>query len=267
MRRHWHRSGTVNFGCGGRVAISSCSMCGRTWPAKTWASITGVFAASDVVRVEREFLGVLEFKLRVDESALLVHHDGIMARCAPYAGSWTGRYTPPSSAGSPVSPNAPNPMVPAYLPRYPSWYEHECSSATSSRSASPLDTPPVTTPPNHTTISPFSCEKKPFPANRGPFHPPQLSKPDFASGGHITSDSTLRYSVHDMMDRYLALNPAAPFSEDYDRSLRLPPSQLPAAGSQQSRRDSQPTTLPHITEILPPSILYPSSSHILTSWP
>lgn len=234
--------------------------------AKTWAQLTGVFAPTDVVRVEREFLAVLEFKLRVDENALLLHYDPIMARCAPYTTTpWSPSY-PLSPSASPPLTNAPNPMTPAYpLVNHPR-FDLECTSSTSSRSASPLDTPPVRTPNNH-TISPLSYDRKPYPPQNRQLHPYQLTKPDPGFGSHITSDLALDFSVQDLMDRYFPFNPAAPLSEDYNSSLKLPPSHLLPCLSHQSMRDPHPQSLPHITEILPPSILNPSSSTVLSSWP
>ncbi|KAJ7482896.1 hypothetical protein B0H11DRAFT_1633965, partial [Mycena galericulata] len=44
-----------------------------------WALCTGVFSKHDVGRIEREFLGVLNWELGVSESNILVHYEGLVA--------------------------------------------------------------------------------------------------------------------------------------------------------------------------------------------
>ncbi|KAJ3476464.1 hypothetical protein NLI96_g11137 [Meripilus lineatus] len=235
--------------------------------AKTWAQLTGVFAPTDVVRVEREFLSVLEFNLRIDEDALLVHYSGIMARCAPHTpASWNTVHKPTWSSRSPPVTNLPKPVAPVYAPAHPPQFDIDCSSSDSSCSASPLDTPPVCTPNSQSSISPCHHGGKSFHPYKRPSlpYPYQLPKHPFVSGSHITSDS-FEVSVNDIINHSFPLVPAAPFSEKYNLSS----SRLPAAGSHPSRCDPYSRSLPHITEIIPPSILYPAStsSTVLTSWP
>jgi hypothetical protein len=45
---------------------------------KDWAQCTGKFRNRDVGRIEREFLEVLDWELRVSERDLLMHHDGLL---------------------------------------------------------------------------------------------------------------------------------------------------------------------------------------------
>lgn len=42
-----------------------------------WALCTGVFGKRDVGRIEREYLDVLNFELKISEDDLLAHHDGL----------------------------------------------------------------------------------------------------------------------------------------------------------------------------------------------
>ncbi|KAJ6602070.1 hypothetical protein DFH09DRAFT_900347, partial [Mycena vulgaris] len=44
-----------------------------------WAWCTGIFIKKDVGRIEREFLGVLDWNLGVTEADLLAHHEGLAA--------------------------------------------------------------------------------------------------------------------------------------------------------------------------------------------
>lgn len=60
-----------------------------------WAICTGVFGSRDVGRVEREFLDVLNYRLCVTESDLLVHHRAIMSDEKPTS------QAPPALTSSP----------------------------------------------------------------------------------------------------------------------------------------------------------------------
>lgn len=48
-----------------------------------WALCTGVFGKRDVGRIEREFLDVLGFELKITENDLLEHYDGLMTIASP----------------------------------------------------------------------------------------------------------------------------------------------------------------------------------------
>ncbi|THH33204.1 hypothetical protein EUX98_g1010 [Antrodiella citrinella] len=65
-----------------------------------WSICSGIFSSRDVGRVEREFLQVLDYKLGITESDILVHYAPIMALTAPER-SHSAR------AQTPICPEAP----------------------------------------------------------------------------------------------------------------------------------------------------------------
>ncbi|KAJ7463353.1 hypothetical protein FB451DRAFT_1403994 [Mycena latifolia] len=119
-----------------------------------WALCTGVFGVGDVGRIEREFLGVLDWELGVSEKDLL----GLSAALAPQEGERgerevsRGRTGKPSarvpvpalepSASSPASSNAStSPRTPAYAPFSPPSVSHSHLASPPSASKAPSSTP------------------------------------------------------------------------------------------------------------------------------
>ncbi|KAH9894100.1 hypothetical protein C8Q73DRAFT_790686 [Cubamyces lactineus] len=109
--------------------------------AEHWARCTRVFSKSDVVRIEREFLALLNFEMRVNDADLLALHDEFMATVYPCADGahTTAVFEHPERevyryAIHPHHADASSPHLPDLM--YPD------SPADSE------DTPPVITPPN-----------------------------------------------------------------------------------------------------------------------
>ncbi|KAJ6563679.1 hypothetical protein DFH09DRAFT_984757 [Mycena vulgaris] len=85
-----------------------------------WALCTGVFGKRDVGRIEREFLGVLDWELGVGEADLMAHHAGLAFALAPEP----VRVPEPvsvSAAAKPLSvpPHTRRPSVPELEPSSP----------------------------------------------------------------------------------------------------------------------------------------------------
>jgi hypothetical protein len=55
-----------------------------------WAECTGIFGKADISLIEREFLEVLDFELRVKEDSIMLHHRAIMGpkACCEGVGIW-----------------------------------------------------------------------------------------------------------------------------------------------------------------------------------
>jgi len=214
--------------------------------ALTWAQLTGIFTSSEVVRVEREFLSLLDYNLGVREHDLLHHYNEIIHRC-------TGWYSPPKSPNySPPSPFSTGWC--GYVPAPPS--PSDCSSQTSSGSSSPLDSPVVTTPPlppsdPHSRFNPTYAVQG-FQTDHshrwGSESPSDLGRTQFTE----VEDSKRAQSIEAAMDQ-LVKNCYPVYSglfEDslmYDGGPTLPPIVHRSDASFRSQQQ-----LPHISEILPP---------------
>ncbi|KAJ6563700.1 hypothetical protein DFH09DRAFT_920165 [Mycena vulgaris] len=130
-----------------------------------WALCTGVFGKRDVGRIEREFLGVLDWELGVGEADLMAHHAGLAFALAPE----------PVRAPEPVSAAAKLLAVPRPThSRHPSIPELEPSSpASSAASMSPRT--PASSSSSHSHSSPAHAKDVPMdvdpPAQKsGRFH-------------------------------------------------------------------------------------------------
>ncbi|EIW62176.1 uncharacterized protein TRAVEDRAFT_63605 [Trametes versicolor FP-101664 SS1] len=118
--------------------------------ASRWASASAMFTKADINRMEREFLALLNFEMRINEEDLLAHYDGLrraVRRCAdstpPNGTVFTRReikehhYTMHSHIHTPVAEPPFDPTAPCYLPdlQYP-------DSPSSNDSSPPVITPP-----------------------------------------------------------------------------------------------------------------------------
>ncbi|PPR02052.1 hypothetical protein CVT24_011151 [Panaeolus cyanescens] len=67
----------------GALIVASKNLNDSTLKNVHWALCTGVFGKRDIGRIEREYLNVLNFELKVSESDLLAHHEGLEAAIYP----------------------------------------------------------------------------------------------------------------------------------------------------------------------------------------
>ncbi|KAH9853960.1 hypothetical protein C2E23DRAFT_902798 [Lenzites betulinus] len=155
--------------------------------ASTWARCTGQFSMADINRIEREFLALLNFDMRVTDADLLLHVDGLAAfeashqqrasclKTTAFARRERAEYRypihprspspPPAPAPVPVSAPvyaAPSPMMssPAYSPSSATHWSHgtdlpelmypdsDSPASSASSSASSAASAPVVTPPD-----------------------------------------------------------------------------------------------------------------------
>ncbi|KAI0352738.1 hypothetical protein OH77DRAFT_1497753 [Trametes cingulata] len=152
--------------------------------AEHWSRCSGVFSKADICRIEREFLYLLNFEMRVADADLLAHHDGLMRATRRGADAWRAS----ARSGSvfahreraeyryPIHPRTPAPAhaeecapAVAQLPdlMYP-------DSPDSYRSTPPVITPPDAYPshlPKGASHNPYlsSARRPPTPH---PHHPP-----------------------------------------------------------------------------------------------
>ncbi|KAJ6563713.1 hypothetical protein DFH09DRAFT_920181 [Mycena vulgaris] len=118
-----------------------------------WALCTGVFGKRDVGRIEREFLGVLDWELGVGEADLMAHHVGLAFALAP---------EPVRAPEEPVSAAVKLLAVPRPThTRHPSIPELEPSSpASSAASMSPRT--PASSSSSHSHSSPAHAKDVPM---------------------------------------------------------------------------------------------------------
>ncbi|KAJ7032914.1 hypothetical protein C8F04DRAFT_1039995 [Mycena alexandri] len=90
-----------------------------------WSACTGIFSTRDIGKIEREFLAVLDWELRVSEANLLAHHDGLVSATSS---SNSARNYIRSHFKAPSAKTAPQPKPPQLV--------H--SAITHSHHASPL---------------------------------------------------------------------------------------------------------------------------------
>ncbi|KAJ6563718.1 hypothetical protein DFH09DRAFT_1035320 [Mycena vulgaris] len=119
-----------------------------------WALCTGVFGKRDVGRIEREFLGVLDWELGVGEADLMAHHAGLAFALAPE----------PTRTPEPVSAAAKLLAVPRPThSRHPSIPELEPSSpASSAASMSPRTPASSSSSHSHSHSSPAHAKDVPM---------------------------------------------------------------------------------------------------------
>ncbi|KAI0662884.1 hypothetical protein C8Q70DRAFT_930940 [Cubamyces menziesii] len=152
--------------------------------AEHWARCSQVFSKSDIMRIEREFLALLSFEMRVTDADLLALHDEFMLTVYPNADGarTTAVFEHPECevhhyAIHPHHANAPSPHLPDLM--YPD------SPADSE------DTPPVITPPN--------ASGRWFSKTTAPTHNPYLA-PQRPSAAVATQPTTRRGADPARMD-------------------------------------------------------------------
>ncbi|KAF9053175.1 hypothetical protein BJ165DRAFT_1400509 [Panaeolus papilionaceus] len=67
----------------GALIVASKNLNDSTLKNVHWALCTGVFGKRDIGRIEREYLNVLNFELKITEADLLAHHEGLEASICP----------------------------------------------------------------------------------------------------------------------------------------------------------------------------------------
>lgn len=119
-----------------------------------WALCTGVFGKRDVGRIEREYLDVLNFELKITEDDLLSHHQGLSEVVSELAHSAS---TLSASSSSPVHSErrhtrrrdmlaVPNTRVPELSPCGHASESDTDSSFSSPRTPASMDTSPEEAP-------------------------------------------------------------------------------------------------------------------------
>ncbi|KAI0786482.1 hypothetical protein C8Q75DRAFT_808460 [Abortiporus biennis] len=210
--------------------------------ASTWARLVNVLGASDIVRIEREYLDVLDYNLSIKEEDLLVHYDTIMSRCIPWYSQWKSimEYQPPNQylSGQELEWGVPSPS--------------------SSRSQSPTDSL-ILTPPNAFGIA--SSDASNLPCNKDQFDSfyPTSDKDSYSrwmegqSAGSLDSLGSVTYFDAAMEDWSDIFHPWVTGSLRPDGKHTRP--DLLLAPISQERTNSTLQTLPHVSEVLPPSLL------------
>ncbi|KAJ6563721.1 hypothetical protein DFH09DRAFT_920141 [Mycena vulgaris] len=112
-----------------------------------WALCTGVFGKRDVGRIEREFLGVLDWELGVGEADLMAHHAGLAFALAPEPARApepmllaVPRYTRKTSVPE-LEPSSPQSSAASMSPHTPASSSYSSSHLSSSAPAKELDVP------------------------------------------------------------------------------------------------------------------------------
>ncbi|KAJ6563698.1 hypothetical protein DFH09DRAFT_478919 [Mycena vulgaris] len=112
-----------------------------------WALCTGVFGKRDVGRIEREFLGVLDWELGVGEADLMAHHAGLAFALAPEPVRApepmllaVPRHTRKTSVPE-LELSSPQSSAASMSPRTPASSSHSSSHLSSSPPAKELDVP------------------------------------------------------------------------------------------------------------------------------
>jgi hypothetical protein len=77
----------------GALIVASKYLNDSTLKNVHWSMCTGIFGKRDIGRIEREYLDVLNFELKVTEADILTHHQGLTAAA----------HLPPSPRDSPMS--------------------------------------------------------------------------------------------------------------------------------------------------------------------
>ncbi|PSS31997.1 hypothetical protein PHLCEN_2v2239 [Hermanssonia centrifuga] len=224
--------------------------------AKSWALASGMFSARDITVMERELLFVLQFHLGVTQHDIVAHYSAIMTRCV----------LPPINRAAIMASAERSYRAGCYESRHHSsrgvrdtGYSYSSSySPSSTSSSSSIDSPPVRTPESYApSLGTYSVPPRDKYLDYSNCHNP----PYLLSEGYLET---------------LVLPPPQDFlshSMDFDMQSSMPPlgfvdtkiyadASLPnlpyALADLLSGTETQSKTLPHISEVLPPSLIYPS---------
>lgn len=210
-----------------------------------WSSASRLFAAQDVVQLEREMLAVLQFDLSFRSEDITAHYTAMMTRCRQ-----------PSVLSGGVSSSNPSLQSPLqFYDQYaaPSWSPgSSCSSESSS--ASPYDSPMLLTPDIYIPTPPYD-------------------KSEYSRTASASSSGPVPYVLangyKDAWPSFAPPQPVQPPAHDYLFTQPLDLSYVnnfgDAAGFAThtfngSIQDcgAHSVTLPHLSEIIPSSLMRPS---------
>lgn len=211
-----------------------------------WSSASRLFAAQDVVQLEREMLAVLQFDLSFRNEDITAHYTAMMTRCRQ-----------PSVLSSGVSSSSPSFQSPLqYYDQYaaPSWSPGSSSSSESSSSASPYDSPMLLTPDIYLPTPPYD-------------------KSEYRRTASASTSGSVPYALangyKDAWPSLVPPQPMQPQTHDYlfTRPLDLGNDNIfgdvtglttQAYNGSMQECGAHSVTLPHLSEVIPSSLMRPS---------